>query len=130
VAFEALLRSDEPLMKSPADMLDAAERLGRLPELGRAVRAHLAAAAPDAPEGVKLFVNLHSVDLNDEELYSRDAPLSRIASRVVLEVTERASLYGVDDGLIEAADVCMSSQGIRNQERITAMLAPGFRARS
>lgn len=92
---EALLRSDEPLMKNPADMLDAAERLGRLHELGRAVRARVAGAAPDAPDGAKLFVNLHSADLNDEELYLADAPLSRIASRVVLEVTERASLDGV-----------------------------------
>jgi len=94
--YEALLRSDEPLMKNPADILDAAERLGRLHELGRAVRAKVAAAAA-APEiaEAKLFVNLHSADLNDEELYSAHAPLSKIAKRVVLEVTERASLYGV-----------------------------------
>src|SRR5580692_9134993 len=93
--YEALLRSDEPLMKNPAELLDAAERLGRLMELGRAVRARVAAAASESPDGVKLFVNLHSADLNDEELYSRDAPLSLIANRVVLEITERASLYGV-----------------------------------
>jgi EAL domain-containing protein (putative c-di-GMP-specific phosphodiesterase class I) len=93
--YEALLRSDEPSMKSPADILDAAERLGRIQELGRAVRASVAAAAPKAPDGAKLFVNLHSADLNDEELYSADAPLSKIASRVVLEVTERSSLHGV-----------------------------------
>jgi EAL domain-containing protein (putative c-di-GMP-specific phosphodiesterase class I)/ActR/RegA family two-component response regulator len=92
---EALLRSEEPLMKNPADMLDAAERLGRLHELGRAVRAAVAKAAPGAPADAKLFVNLHSADLNDEDLYSPDAPLSKIASRVVLEVTERASLYDV-----------------------------------
>jgi EAL domain-containing protein (putative c-di-GMP-specific phosphodiesterase class I) len=94
--FEALVRSDEPLMKDPNELLDAAERLGRLHELGRAVRAKVAAAA-DAPEcaGAQLFVNLHSADLNDSELYSPSAPLSKIASRVVLEVTERASLYGV-----------------------------------
>jgi len=96
--YEALLRSDEPLMKTPAAILDAAERLGRLHQLGRAVRAKVAAAA-DAAElaGAMLFVNLHSADLNDEELYSVDAPLSKIAARVVLEVTERASLYGVKD---------------------------------
>ena len=93
--YEALLRSDEPLMKNPADILDAAERLARLHELGRAVRATVASAAPEAPPGVKLFVNLHSADLNDEELFSPVAPLSKIATRVVLEVTERASLYGV-----------------------------------
>jgi EAL domain-containing protein (putative c-di-GMP-specific phosphodiesterase class I) len=95
--YEALLRSDEPLMKDPGEILDAAERLGRLPLLGRAVRASVAAASAKAPGGTKLFVNLHSVDLNDDELYSPDAPLSRIASRVVLEVTERASLDGVGD---------------------------------
>jgi EAL domain-containing protein (putative c-di-GMP-specific phosphodiesterase class I) len=94
-SIAGLLRSDEPLMKDPGDILDAAERLGRLHELGRTVRTCVAAAAPKAPEGAKLFVNLHSADLNDEELYSPDAPLSKIATRVVLEVTERASLYGV-----------------------------------
>jgi EAL domain-containing protein (putative c-di-GMP-specific phosphodiesterase class I) len=96
--YEALLRSDEPLMKNPADILDAAERLGCLHELGRAVRAKVAAAA-DAlePLSVKLFVNLHSADMNDEELYSADAPLTKIAHRVLLEMTERASLYGVKD---------------------------------
>jgi EAL domain-containing protein (putative c-di-GMP-specific phosphodiesterase class I) len=95
--YEALVRSDEPLMKNPGDILDAAERLGRLHELGRAVRAHVADAAPGAPEGTKLFVNLHSADLMDEELYAPSAPLSKIAERVVLEVTERASLYGVNN---------------------------------
>jgi EAL domain-containing protein (putative c-di-GMP-specific phosphodiesterase class I) len=95
--YEALLRSDEPLMNNPADILDAAERLERLHELGRHVRARVAAAASDAPKGASLFVNLHSADLNDEDLYSSDAPLSKVASRVVLEVTERASLYGVKD---------------------------------
>lgn len=109
--YEALLRSDEPLMKSPGDILDAAERLGRLHELGRAVRALVAAAAHAAPEGAKLFVNLHSADLNDAELYSPDAPLSKIAARVVLEVTERASLYGVKD--ITASVAKLKALGFR-----------------
>ena len=93
--YEALLRSDEPLMRNPSDMLDAAERLERLRELGRAVRKHVALAAGDAPPNVKLFVNLHSADLSDPELYDQESPLSKIASRVVLEITERASLCGV-----------------------------------
>lgn len=97
VGYETLLRSDEPLMNNPGDILDAAERLGRLLELGRVVRARVAAAEPDAPAGSSLFVNLHSADLNDDDLYSADAPLSKVAARVVLEVTERASLYGVKD---------------------------------
>lgn len=94
--YEALLRSDEPLMKNPADILDAAERLGRIHELGRAVRGKVAAAIDSVDVvGAKLFVNLHSADLNDDALYAPEAPLSRIAERVVLEVTERASLDGV-----------------------------------
>jgi len=94
--YEALLRSDEPLMKNPADMLDAAERLNRLQDLGRAVRARVAEAAStlDDPHAW-LFVNLHSSDLNDSLLYSAESPLSKIAPRVVLEITERASLEGV-----------------------------------
>jgi EAL domain-containing protein (putative c-di-GMP-specific phosphodiesterase class I) len=95
IGYEALIRSDEPLMKNPAELLDAAERLGRLHQLGRAVRARVALDAKDAPANVQLFVNLHSADLNDEQLYDAAAPLSQIARRVVLEVTERSSLYDV-----------------------------------
>jgi len=95
--FEALLRSDEPTMRNPEHLLRAAEQLGRLPQLGRKIRDSVAAAAVAAPPDVKLFVNLHSQDLNDGCLYEADAPLSRLASRVVLEITERASLHVVKD---------------------------------
>jgi EAL domain-containing protein (putative c-di-GMP-specific phosphodiesterase class I) len=44
-----------------------------------------------------LFVNLHSADLADPELYAETSPLTRHASRVVLEVTERRSLDGTPD---------------------------------
>jgi EAL domain-containing protein (putative c-di-GMP-specific phosphodiesterase class I) len=37
-------------------------------------------------------VNLHPDDLNDVDLIDESAPLTKMASRVVLEVTERASL--------------------------------------
>lgn len=96
-AYEALLRSGEPSLRSPPDLLDAAERLGRLHDLGRRIRHFVAEAAAQAPADALLFVNLHSADLNDPELTSADSPLSKIASRVVLEVTERASLDGVHD---------------------------------
>src|SRR5262249_28665716 len=46
---------------------------------------------------VLLFINLHARDLNDEHLYSPTSPLSNIAGRVVLELTERASLKEVSD---------------------------------
>ncbi len=56
-----------------------------------------ARAFADAPPDAVLFVNLHACDLLDPELYEARAPLTRIASRVVLEITERASLDGVKD---------------------------------
>jgi EAL domain-containing protein (putative c-di-GMP-specific phosphodiesterase class I) len=90
--YEALLRTSEPTLASPAELLDAAERLGRLPELGRTIRRRVAQEASDAPPHVHFFVNLHPADLNDDELYAEASPLGRIADRVVLEVTERAPL--------------------------------------
>jgi EAL domain-containing protein (putative c-di-GMP-specific phosphodiesterase class I) len=46
---------------------------------------------------VRLFVNLHSEDLLDDALYDPQAPLSLMADRTVLEVTERAGLERVPD---------------------------------
>jgi len=59
------------------------------------VRAQTAeAVAAGLPHDATVFVNLHPIDLNDPELY-KDGPLTGIASRVVLEITERASLEAV-----------------------------------
>jgi EAL domain-containing protein (putative c-di-GMP-specific phosphodiesterase class I) len=96
-AYEALVRNDEPTLARPAVLLDAAERLGRLPDLGRAVRARVAAQVQRAPRDALLFVNLHPEDLHDEQLYASSSPLSAHAQRVVLEITERAGLEGVRD---------------------------------
>ena len=93
--YEALVRTTEPTLRNPAELLDTAERLGRLRDLGRLIRGRVAADAPGLAPGVHLFVNLHSADLNDDELYDAHAPLSRLAERVVLEITERASLDDV-----------------------------------
>ncbi len=95
-AYEALMRSREPTLANPADVLHAAERLGRLHELGRAIRSAAAGGLSAAPPGALLFVNVHPADLRDDDLYDLRSPLGRIASRVVLEITERASLEGID----------------------------------
>jgi EAL domain-containing protein (putative c-di-GMP-specific phosphodiesterase class I) len=95
--YEALVRSQEPAIPHPGALFDAAERLGRLAALGRLIRATTAVTAVNAPPGTMVFVNLHPQDLLDDELYQPEAPLSGIASRVVLELTERASLDDVKD---------------------------------
>ena len=95
--YEALVRSAEPALGRPDDLLSAAERLNRLGDLGRAIRTQAAAAVASAPADATLFVNLHAADLEDEDLYRPTSPLSRTAGRVVLEITERASLDGLKD---------------------------------
>ena len=94
--YEALLRTEEPSLPHPGAVLDAAERLERLEELGVAVRERAAENLRSLNEGF-LFVNLHVADLLDPDLYSATAPLSGFADRVVLEITERCSLDPVND---------------------------------
>lgn len=93
-AFEALLRCDEPTLRRPESFIEAAERLGRLPDLGRAIRQATADRIPELPADARVFVNLHPQDLNDPNLIV-DNPLEAFSSRVVLEITERASLHDV-----------------------------------
>jgi EAL domain-containing protein (putative c-di-GMP-specific phosphodiesterase class I) len=95
--YEALLRSGEPTLPHPGAILDAAERLDRLQLLGRTIRDCAAGPVEPRPEVGLLFVNLHTRDLLDPTLTSPDSPLSKIASRVVLEITERASLDEIKD---------------------------------
>jgi EAL domain-containing protein (putative c-di-GMP-specific phosphodiesterase class I) len=95
--YEALVRPSEPSMPNPAALLAAGERLQRLPEVGRRVRELAAMAFARAPEGALLFVNLHTRDLLDAQLFDKQGPLSRIAERVVLEVTERATIDDIHD---------------------------------
>jgi EAL domain-containing protein (putative c-di-GMP-specific phosphodiesterase class I) len=96
--YEALLRSSDKSLPHPGAILDAAERLERVPSLGRSVRAQIARIIASAPaERGVVFVNLHLLDLFDKQLTSPFAPLSKVASRVVLEITERTSLAGHND---------------------------------
>ncbi len=95
--YEALMRSMEPSLPHPGAVLDAAERLDGMEELGGRVRALSAAAFGAAPHDALLFVNLHTRDLLDPALYEANAPLTKIAGRVVLEITERSTIDGVKD---------------------------------
>jgi EAL domain-containing protein (putative c-di-GMP-specific phosphodiesterase class I) len=96
-AYEALVRSEEPTMRGPGDLFAAAERLGRLHDLGRVIRARVAETIREVPFEPLVFVNVHTDDLQDATLFSPDSPLAPFASRVVLEITERAALDQVKD---------------------------------
>ena len=93
--YEALVRTSEPALTRPPDLIGAAERLRRLPDLGRAIRNAVAARIPVSTGTV--FVNLHAADLLDDHLLDASSPLSTHARGVVLEITERAGLDEVRD---------------------------------
>jgi EAL domain-containing protein (putative c-di-GMP-specific phosphodiesterase class I) len=95
--YEALLRSDDPALPDPGAFLEAAEKLGRLYDVGRVVRRKASEPMRHLPLPALLFINLHAVELSDETLISPFAPLTALAPRVVLEITERASLEMIDD---------------------------------
>lgn len=92
-AFEALLRCDEPELATPLRLLAAAEVIGRVVEVGYAVREFVAQTLKSHPDRVEtIFVNLHPSELRADLLIEACEPLLTVASRIVLEVTERASL--------------------------------------
>jgi len=104
--YEALLRSKNPDLPHPGALLDAAEKLNRLDKLGRVVRAKVAKVAAQAERHRGyIFVNLHALDLLDKSLSSPFSPLARIAGRIVLEITERASLDTVNDIRFRVAEL-------------------------
>jgi EAL domain-containing protein (putative c-di-GMP-specific phosphodiesterase class I) len=92
VAYEALVRTCEPELARPDLLFSAAEQLDMIIPMGRRIRRSVAQLVTTAPERVSLFVNVHGGELADPELYDPEAPLSRVAHRVVLEITERWSL--------------------------------------
>jgi EAL domain-containing protein (putative c-di-GMP-specific phosphodiesterase class I) len=103
--YEALLRCNEPSFHTPESLLVAAEQLERLHDLGRAIRDKVGIDAEQCADDIKLFVNVHALDLNDRTLFAPDASLARIASRVVLEITERVSLDGVKQAISRVNDL-------------------------
>ena len=102
-AWEALVRNEEPTLRSPPDLFEAAERLGRVQDLGRTVRDRVAQTLDRYPIPGLLFINLHAMELDDDSLLDAAAPLSRHAAKVVLEVTERAPLEQITDATARVA---------------------------
>jgi len=108
--WEALLRTREASVPGPLVFLEMAEKLGRVRDLGRLIRANVAQTAR-RNRGVMFFINLHPDDLLDETLYDASSPLSILASEIVLEITERSPVDSVPDV----------------RERIKALRRLGFR---
>jgi EAL domain-containing protein (putative c-di-GMP-specific phosphodiesterase class I)/CheY-like chemotaxis protein len=102
-AYEALLRTEEESLRRPDIFIATGERLDRIQLIGRTVRAAVAAAIAEAPSNALIFVNVHGLELSDEELYSAETALAHYSKRVVLEITERTSI----DPAVGSARVAM-----------------------
>jgi EAL domain-containing protein (putative c-di-GMP-specific phosphodiesterase class I) len=109
--YEALLRSAEPSLPHPGAVLDAAERLAALPRLGRVIRERASEPMLRADPSWVLFLNLHPEDLLDPVLHAEGTALAELAPRVVLEITERASLHKVTD--VRARVTALRERGFR-----------------
>lgn len=105
IAYEALVRNEEPTLRAPPDLFEAAERLGRLRELGRIIRDRVAQTLVDIPIEAEVFVNVHALELDDDSLLDPASPLSAFAKRVVLEITERAPLDKIKDANARVAQL-------------------------
>jgi EAL domain-containing protein (putative c-di-GMP-specific phosphodiesterase class I)/CheY-like chemotaxis protein len=97
MAFESLLRSHHPVLNSPLPLLRAAERHGMLNELACVVSTCAAEWMERLPMPIKLFMNLHPDELSQPDgICERLAPLAPWGNRVVLEITERSRLQGIE----------------------------------
>jgi EAL domain-containing protein (putative c-di-GMP-specific phosphodiesterase class I)/CheY-like chemotaxis protein len=94
---EARVQSREETLPTQALIVVAAEALGRLGDLRRRARDLAVKAFVGQPPGTMLFIDVHTSDLLDSDLYSPDAPLSRIAGDVVLQIRGRGDSLSIVD---------------------------------
>ena len=97
VAYEALMRSTDPTLYLPMDILNVAESLGEVHTLGHKTRGLIAEVMEHHRDVPGVFINLHVLDLLDEQLYAPDSPLRPFASRIHFEITERMAIEKVPD---------------------------------
>ena len=92
-AYEALVRSNHPELKTPYLLFEAAEEFERVEELERRIRALIAERLVDLPPDVSVMVNVHPRSLGDQDLYSPDCGLYPARHRVIFEITERDKFH-------------------------------------
>jgi len=97
VAYEALMRTTETTLHVPTDILNVAETLGEVHTLGHRTRGLIAEVLRNHPDIPGVFVNLHVLDLLDDQLYAEDSSLRPFASKIHLEITERMAIEKIQD---------------------------------
>lgn len=112
LGYEAAFRCSDASFTDGNDLSAAAERLGRMGDLGRRVREDALAGFRKIPsKDALLFLNLHASELYDGGLYETNSELVTLADRVVFEVSERGGIDKIDDV----------------KDRVSVLLFHGFR---
>lgn len=98
LGYEAAFRVSDPSFADAHELVAAAERLGRMGDLGRHVRRDALIGFRKVPsKDALLFLNLHPSELYDSGLYDADSELVRMAGRVVFELSERGGIDKIED---------------------------------
>ncbi|MFH1809105.1 MAG: EAL domain-containing protein [Pseudomonadota bacterium] len=94
LGYEALCRPDDGVFGNPLELLEVAERRGRIGDLGPVMRALAMVPLDRLPAPRLLFVNLHPLELSDELVtWAHTCPQRE---RIVLEITESAEIKEYD----------------------------------
>ena len=110
VGYEALVRNEEPELRNPPDLFDAAFEVGRADELSHRIWELAVEPFNSSTKGELLFLNVDPRQLAADPLIPPEHPLMGMAKRVVLEITERASATHLDQ--LQKIAECRS-QGFR-----------------
>jgi len=98
IAYECLLRCNHQVLDGPLSVLRAAERHRMLGLVAETVVQRATGLVQRIPEEQMLFMNLHPEELADPTgMIARLQPLNPFAGRMVLEITERSRLQGIDE---------------------------------
>ncbi|MBW1873313.1 MAG: GGDEF and EAL domain-containing protein, partial [Deltaproteobacteria bacterium] len=128
--YEALCRPDANEFQNPLDLITAAERSGKICELGRILRDIAVAKIKEMPPGCSLFINLHPQELNDASLVEEDSVLAPMADKVVFEINnsrkiaDQSRLHKVLTRLRERGyrilldDLCTGYMGLNSLSRL------------
>ena len=96
LAFEALLRSNHPVLNGPLPVIRAAEKHESLSQLADIIFKKARGWLEQLPGDFRLFVNIHPDELADPSgMKKRLEILQPWADRIVLEITERSRLQAI-----------------------------------
>jgi EAL domain-containing protein (putative c-di-GMP-specific phosphodiesterase class I) len=83
-------------LRNPHVLFNVAEQGGRVWPLSRLLRRMAVEAVAQVPDQRLMFINIHPDDIEDPELLSGEPFVVENAARIVLEVTERATIKDFD----------------------------------